>query len=277
MSRITGMASRGDELRLGLGGGQPGDPFQGGGALGVQVLDLGGPLFQLALALVQLGRPVFKPVKFLVQPLFPVGQPVLPALQVAAQFADLVLDRPDLVIDLTPALGGLVGGVPGLAQDGLGFGFGAGPDLVGLAGRFLRTGGAGRGGHAGRGGQGGRGDADRRLRGLRGPQGARRRPAEDDDERKYRCEQPDHHERECYSTAHSHPFSAHQVPSPGTARALPGVMPWREGYCTPTAWAHSCEPFVLGRSHRPLAAAGRFMEFFMIIRAARSNTSLPRG
>src|SRR5208283_3770104 len=56
-----------------------------------------------------------------------------------------------------------------------------------------------------------------------------------------------------------------------------GVMPWREGCCT-LARASIHADLMMGRWHRPLAAAGALYDVLsMIIRAARSNTSLPRG
>ena len=137
----------GDQLGLGLDGGQPGHPLQLGLALVVQLVDFGGAVGQGALALVQFGGPVLQAVQFLVQPLLPVGQPVLAAFQIAAQLADLVLDRADLGFDLAAALAGLFGGQLSLGLDRGGFGLGPGPDLLGVAvGGFECLGGRGRDG-----------------------------------------------------------------------------------------------------------------------------------
>ena len=131
-------------------------------------------------------RTVFDPLELVVQPLLAVGEAQLAALEVAAQLADLVLDRADFLFDVPAALGGLFGLFAGSFQDPGGFGLGAGADLV----RFL----AGRlelGAVLCRG--------DRRVRRGRGP-------APEDNQREHHREQPDHDERERQCAAHGHPF-----------------------------------------------------------------------
>ena len=49
------------------------------------------------------------PLELLVGPLFAVGQTGFATLEVAAQFAHLVLDRANLFLDFAAALGGLFG------------------------------------------------------------------------------------------------------------------------------------------------------------------------
>jgi len=73
-------------------------------------------------------------LELLVEPLLAVGQAGLPALEVAAQLADLVLDRADLFLDLAAPLGGLFGLLAGPLEDPGGLGFGASADMVGFPG-----------------------------------------------------------------------------------------------------------------------------------------------
>ena len=87
----------------------------------------------LLLQLVQPVGALLELARFLIDPLLTLGQPGLPALQVAAELPDLVLDRPDLVLDLAARLGGLLGGGLCPADDGGCVRLGAGPDLAGLA------------------------------------------------------------------------------------------------------------------------------------------------
>jgi hypothetical protein len=194
----------GDQLGLGLDRGQPGHPLKLGLALAVQLVDLGGPVSQGALALVELGGPVFQAVQLLVQPLLPVGQPVLPAFQVAAQLADLVLDRADLFFDLAAALGGLLGFGAGSLENPGGLGLGPGADVLGFGGDAVQL------------------AAVHRLD-LRRARGA----TPHHDEREYRREQPDHHERERQSAAHGHPFPSIALGAPLCCSYLnTRVMPW---------------------------------------------------
>ena len=150
---------------------------------------------------------LFDPLELLVQALLAIGQAQLAALEVAAQLADLVLDRADFLFDFPAALGGLFGLVAGSFEDSGRFGLGAGADVLGfLAGLFELDG----------------------VLGLGEPAGCRRGPAPDDDQREHYREQPDHHERERQSAAHGHPFPSIALGAPLCCDSGSGVMPWRE-------------------------------------------------
>ena len=91
----------GDQLGLGLLRGQPGGPLQHGAALLVQPAELGAPLVQLPARPAPGQRIAARSgAASASMPLLALGQPGFPALQVAAELPDLVLDRPDLVLDL---------------------------------------------------------------------------------------------------------------------------------------------------------------------------------
>ena len=251
-------------------------PAPAGRPLLVLAADLGRSLVKRALALVQPGGNGLRAGAFPCRAAAP-GRPaeVLPALEVAAQLADLVLDGPDLVFHLAAALGGLLRGQ-----------LRSGDDRCRLDSARVRICSAARPASAAlaaatAGSAAGEALAvPATLAALDTPGGAvpagtlgARGSAKYDDEREHRSEQPDHHERECNFAAHSHPFPLIRSRFPGTARAIPGVMPWREGYCT------RARATIHAGSLASAAGRGRalYEVLSMIIRAARSNTSLPRG
>ena len=125
----------GDQLGLGLVGGQAGHPLQHLAALLVELVEFLAPRVEILLEPVQVGGPLVDPAGFLVGPLLPLGQPGLPAFQVPAELPDLVLDGPDLVLDLAAALRDLLGGGLGLLHDGGRVGLRPRAHLIGLAHR----------------------------------------------------------------------------------------------------------------------------------------------
>ena len=88
------------------------------GGLSSRLLKLRALTVEALLHPVEVGRALVDFAGFLIDPLLSLGQPGLPALQVAAEVLDLFLDRPDLVLDLVPVLGGLLRGLLGPADDG---------------------------------------------------------------------------------------------------------------------------------------------------------------
>jgi hypothetical protein len=173
----------GDQLGLGLLRGEARDPLQLPAARGFGPFQLGGTPVEILLALVEPVSAVLDAPELLVEALLAVGQAHLAAFQVAAQLPHLVLDRADLLLDLTAALGGLLGLVPCPAEDPRRLRLGAGQDVLGF---LLQLAALARG-------------APGNGRGARGS-------APHDHEREHRCEQPDHHERERQSAVHGHPF-----------------------------------------------------------------------
>ena len=100
-SRLAWFSMPGDQLGLGLVGGQPGDPLQDLPALGVELLELGPLPVQARCD----ARPATSARWSALRassshPLLALGQADLTALQVGAQQPDLFLDRLDLGLDL---------------------------------------------------------------------------------------------------------------------------------------------------------------------------------
>jgi hypothetical protein len=197
----------GDQLGLGLVGGEAGDALEFALSFRVLLVELGGAALQVLLAAGQGLGALLNPLELLVQPLLAIGEAQLTALEVTAQLADLVLDRADLFFDVPAALGGLFGLVAGSFEDAGGFGLGAGPDVLGFLARLFELDGV-----LGR-------VETWRCRG----------PAPDDDQREHHREQPDHHERERQSAAHGHPFPSIALGAPLCCDVpVQGFMPWRE-------------------------------------------------
>ena len=122
----------GDQLGPGRLGGEAGDALEFALAFRVFPVELGGAAIQVLLARGHGLGALFDPLELLVQPLLAIGQAQLAALEVAAQLADLVLDRADLLFDFTAALGGLFGFVAGSFEDSGRFGLGASADVLGF-------------------------------------------------------------------------------------------------------------------------------------------------
>ena len=189
---------------------------------------------------------MLKDARFLMGPLLALGQPVLPALQVAAELLDLVLDRPDLLLDLAAILGRLLRGLLGLADDGLSVGLGARPQPLGLLGgrrqllrawpQSLRRGRESP--RLSRGRAQARGlllaAADRRLG---------RRPPEHEDERKQSGNEPDR-QYEDNSVTHR---------SPLPAQGLGGTAVRRHARALQRGVPRACEPLsgATGQADRP--------------------------
>jgi hypothetical protein len=184
---------RGDELGLGLIDRQPGYALELLAPVGVQLVQLSGPPVEFLPALAESLGAVLDALELLVEPLLAVGEAGFPALEVAAQLADLVLDRADLFLDLAAPLGGLLGFLARPLEDPAGLGLGPGPDVLGFGGGALQL-------VAVRG-------ARLKLRRARGA-------TPHDYEREYHREQPDHHERERQSAAHGHPFPSIALGAP---------------------------------------------------------------
>jgi hypothetical protein len=115
---------RGDELGLGLVRRQPGYALELLAPVGVQLVQLGGPPVEFLPALAEDLGAVLDALELLVEPLLAVGEAGFPALEVATQLANLVLDRADLFLDLAAALGGLLGFLAGSLEDPAGPGRG---------------------------------------------------------------------------------------------------------------------------------------------------------
>ena len=114
-----------DELVPGVVRGQPRDPLELLPGRRGRVVEGRGPLVERLPALLHaadLG----------VEALFPLADPQLAALQVAAELAHLVLDGPDLVLDLAAVPRGLLGPLGGTLDDSLGLGLSPGPQLLGV-------------------------------------------------------------------------------------------------------------------------------------------------
>ena len=182
---------RGDELALGRIRGEPGDPLEFPGAVGIELVQVGGAPVEVLLALAEGLRAILDALELIVEPLLTVGETGFPALEVTAQLADLVLDRADLFLDLTAALGGLLGFLLSSLEDSGGLGLGPGADVLGFGGDAVEL---------------------AAVYGLdfRCAWG----PSPHHDEREYRREQPDHHERERQSAAHGHPFPSIALGAP---------------------------------------------------------------
>src|SRR5581483_4717716 len=116
-----------DELGLGLVGGEAGDALQLLVLVGFQLVQLGGAAVEILLALAEGLGAVLDALELVVEALLAVGQAGLPALEVAAQ-------RADLLLDLAAALGGLLGFLAGPFEDPAGLGLGPGPDVLGFRG-----------------------------------------------------------------------------------------------------------------------------------------------
>ena len=114
---------RGDPLKLGL---------RPGVGLGQRLR----PLVDLVPARVERLPARLEAAALVVEPLLPLADPLLAPFQVAAELAYLVLDRADLVFRLAAAVLGLprqlLGRLGGPAEDLVGVGLRAGPDLLGL-------------------------------------------------------------------------------------------------------------------------------------------------
>ena len=112
---------RGDPLKLGLG-------------LGVGFRQGLRPLVELGPALFECLPACLKAAALVVEPLLALADPLLAPLQVTAELAHLVLDGADLVLDLAAAVRGLLrrllGRLGGPAEDPVGVGLRARPDLL---------------------------------------------------------------------------------------------------------------------------------------------------
>ena len=111
---------------------RPGDALQLLALVGLKLVQLGGAPVEILPALAEGLGAVLDALELLVEPLLAVGQADFPALEVAAQLADLVLDRADLLLDLAAALGGLLGFLAGSFEDPAGLGLGPGADVLGF-------------------------------------------------------------------------------------------------------------------------------------------------
>ena len=121
-----------DELVPGVVRGQPRDPLEFLPGRRGRLVEGRGPLVEVLPAALERLPALLHAADLGVEALFPLADPQLAALQVAAELAHLVLDGPDLVLDLAAVPRGLLGPLGGTLDDPLGLGLGPDPQLLGV-------------------------------------------------------------------------------------------------------------------------------------------------